>query len=162
MRPRAEVWEHFDSRQVQGKREAICKYCGTVYKNALATRLREHINRCKCCPQSVKRMASEASQGPSKKRSTASMTFPSSSTSVSTVASTSTDDTPNINFTVDLAPALTDSEVDEAIARAVYSSAVPLSMLESQFWKKKKKKKLSNLFALVMIHLTVILWVEIY
>lgn len=86
------------------------------------------------------------------------MTFPSSSTSVSTVASTSTDDTPNINFTVDLAPALTDSEVDEAIARAVYSSAVPLSMLESQFW----KKKLSNLFALVMIHLTVILWVEIY
>lgn len=136
MRPRAEVWEHFDSRQVQGKREAICKYCGTVYKNALATRLREHINRCKCCPQSVKRMASEASQGPSKKRSTASMTFPSSSTSVSTVASTSTDDTPNINFTVDLAPALTDSEVDEAIARAVYSSAVPLSMLESQFWKK--------------------------
>ncbi|PSN55457.1 hypothetical protein C0J52_05696 [Blattella germanica] len=45
MHPRAEVWEHFDSRQVQGKREAKCKYCGTVYKNTLASRLREHINK---------------------------------------------------------------------------------------------------------------------
>ncbi|PSN45227.1 hypothetical protein C0J52_07134 [Blattella germanica] len=57
MRQRSQVWELYNTRNFENKIEATCKYCGSIYHNAVATRLREHLLKCTLCPESVKRMA---------------------------------------------------------------------------------------------------------
>jgi len=48
------VWRHFtSSTNYEGKDEVLCKFCGQKYVFPNATRMLQHLKKCKQCPESV-------------------------------------------------------------------------------------------------------------
>jgi hypothetical protein len=49
------VWDNFLTLcESGGKKHVTCSYCNAQYKHATANKLREHLFKCKKCPNNVK------------------------------------------------------------------------------------------------------------
>lgn len=54
-RPSDSVWEHFPTvKESDGIKHVKCKYCLAAYTRGNATKLKQHLNKCKMCPNNIK------------------------------------------------------------------------------------------------------------
>lgn len=140
--PRApgNIWDHFliisDNDR---KKHVLCNYCNLQYKHAMSNRLKQHLVKCKKCPSDVKKtvisddyfnrastsnlLNSTGSRTSNmlmaNRTPTTAMTIPESETSLQDAPSRGADNHENI---------------DTALARAIYASGAPLTLLESEYW----------------------------
>ncbi|CAH0400141.1 unnamed protein product [Chilo suppressalis] len=137
------VWEHFlVVSERDRKKHVTCNYCDQEYKFAQSNRLKEHLMKCQQCPREVRVLYNSG------KRNKLAFSTPllSPSTSQSTCTTESALLTPSTSTTVMVpdSPLLLDNnnsssqysheDVDTLLARAIYASGVPLSLLQSEYW----------------------------
>ncbi|KAL0901935.1 hypothetical protein ABMA27_007080 [Loxostege sticticalis] len=124
------------------------------YKFGQANRLKEHLVKCKNCPNDVKQLyksenkrLKERVNGTSTPASSARTTVSPSNLIPIPVSTTPTPITPivlptnssnnsELSFieSLPISSTNTHEEADTALARAIYASGVPLSLLESEYW----------------------------
>lgn len=145
------VWEHFlilsDSG---GKKHVTCIYCNVQYKSAQATRLKEHVLKCNKCPIQVKKtyrpeksnkranIAPTLTLSPPSRSSTSTTTdllSASTSNATTTYAAENTSMPSDLEFSTREVLSVSHRDIDTVVARAIYASGVPLSLLESEQWK---------------------------
>ncbi|CAG4982713.1 unnamed protein product [Colias eurytheme] len=141
------VWDYFLMlSESDNKKYVSCNYCNVQYKFAQATRLKEHLLKCKKCPIEVKKKFR-----PEKSDNRANITeipvlSPASSSRSSACTSTASSSSAttllqNTSTSSDLQSSSRDvisyshADVDTVVARAIYASGVPLSLLECEYWK---------------------------
>ncbi|XP_033988379.1 uncharacterized protein LOC117484064 [Trematomus bernacchii] len=125
--PRAlsDVWRHFTPANVQGRSVYMCKYCDKTYvKNA--TKMQQHIAKCKQIPQGPKHAADRSST-------------PGENESVSAVSESDTlSSAPGpsgIRGFFDFMDEPSQRKADECFARAVYATGSPLILPSNVYWK---------------------------
>lgn len=150
-RPRDDIWDYFTViGENQGKKTVTCIYCNQQYTNATTTRMKNHIMKCSKCPEDLrKRMRKDERLTILPSTSRSELCVPSTSSTPDLLASdnssqfTSLLQSQNVSEerSLSIEPE-TDrqiggiqKEIDEALCRAIYASGVPLSLLDSEYWK---------------------------
>ncbi|CAB3261101.1 unnamed protein product [Arctia plantaginis] len=148
-RPISTVWEHFLVLcETNGKKHVTCSYCSGQYKHAMANKLKEHLWKCKKCPNDVKNVykqnnvpailhsSPEATVSPRSSTSSAMAPSPSSSamdpSAVTALPSSfrfTSVASRNTTFTTQ---PVSHNDINTALARSIYASGQPMSLLESE------------------------------
>ncbi|XP_038223300.1 uncharacterized protein LOC119840673 [Zerene cesonia] len=155
-RPLSDVWQYFKINHESGyKRHTSCMFCGKEYRHSNATRLLKHIVECEKCPKPIKNnylagdshsssddsegesMPSEASSNEAeysleqtliKKDDTAAVCDNENASTSSFIG--------NNHIVVEVNVENVDDDIDATLARAIFTSGVPFSLLDSKYWKK--------------------------
>lgn len=161
-RPISDVWEHFLVLcESDGKKHVTCSYCSMQYKHAMANKLKQHLLKCNKCPNDVKNLykqnniptilhsSPEETVSPPTFTSTtiapsSSAMAPSPSPSwsameplpVTPLPSSSKFNSDASHNTTFMTQTVCHNDINTALARAIYASGQPMSLLESDHWKR--------------------------
>ncbi|XP_045495822.1 uncharacterized protein LOC123694430 [Colias croceus] len=159
-RPLSDVWQYFKINHESGyKRHTSCMFCGKEYRHSNATRLLKHIVECEKCPKPIKNnyLAGD-SQSSSDDSEDESMSSEGSSneadyslsqvvinndnnaTCDNEIASTSSFICNKNHIVVEVNVENVDDDIDATLARAIFASGVPFTLLDSKYWKKAINK----------------------
>ncbi|XP_037505903.1 uncharacterized protein LOC119382269 [Rhipicephalus sanguineus] len=127
----SEVWVHFTvGETVGGKRgPAVCKYCNSSYAFPNATRLSKHIAQCVKYPRQEVTPRSR-----SRSPSCSSLSSCENNGAVSSTASSAASATGRVTHFVDTMTLQAQKNADKALAKAIYASNSPFSLVTNDYW----------------------------
>ncbi|XP_076039999.1 uncharacterized protein LOC143024760 [Oratosquilla oratoria] len=140
VRQTSEVWKHFTSvKPWDGKEYFICVYCGQKY-SPNATKMQKHLKKCPKCPLFT-------NENQQQQRVQLTQTLPSLTEKEEPSASGASSGPPPSVYTqakklkpmeclVDSIDPDSQYRIDESLARAIYVSGLPISLLTNHYWMK--------------------------
>lgn len=139
-RKKSNVWEYFEIRnEIEGRQTVSCNYCYEKFKRPNATKMKEHLLKCRRAPADIRSLFLATISSPIIVRplSTASIQIPTIAKDEVNLTPAISPDEPSLNTQISSITGNENSneELDAALARAIYASGMPLSIFESRYWK---------------------------
>lgn len=137
-RDKSQVWNYFKVVDNSKKNAVVkCNYCPQTYSSN-AGRMEKHLaHHCKACPETIKAMFVSTVLNSELQENSSSSPTSSSVTAVKQFVGSSKQNMlqPKINYFLDNLPKEKQIEIDVALARAIFASGAPLSLIDNYYCK---------------------------
>lgn len=138
MKTKTEIWKFFTKRLIEGKKSytVICNFCQHSFAQN-ATRMKNHLKLCAKCPATIHNNMSNTKNNVNRSSDNISINENTNST-VSAASMSSGSCSKSSDFLLNFTDRMNYNDQKQAellLARAIYTSSTPLSIVESDRWK---------------------------